>query len=118
MTDYEIVFLASLTTAINNHLQTVKVDVFDADVARLNEGWGDVTNTILTEPLLGGDLQLMVMDVEMSTAIPCKEFESLSCVQTSANVIGASYEVRVFLFVSSMVTIGLRTPPTSSRAST
>ena len=30
--------LASLTTTINDHLQTVKVDVFDPDGARLNEG--------------------------------------------------------------------------------
>ena len=30
--------LASFTTAINDHLQTVKVGIFDADGARLNEG--------------------------------------------------------------------------------
>ena len=35
-------------------LQTPKVHVFDADGARLNKGWGDVTSTILTE------LQLVV----------------------------------------------------------
>ena len=36
-------------TAINDNLQTVKVNVFNADGARLNEGWGDVTKTTLTD---------------------------------------------------------------------
>ena len=43
-----------MTTAINDYLQTVKVDVFDAEGARLNEGWGDVTKTTLTESVPGG----------------------------------------------------------------
>ena len=52
-------------TAINDNLQTVKVNVFDADGARLNEGWGDVTKTTLTESVPGGDPQPMVMDFEV-----------------------------------------------------
>ena len=97
LTDYEIVFLASLTTAINDHLQTVKVDVFDADGARLNEGWGDVTKTILTESVPGGDLQSVVMDFEIVNGDPVQEDLSfvLRAGSASANVIGASYEVCV-----------------------
>ena len=92
--------LASLTTAINDHLQTVKVDVFDADGARLNEGWGDVTKTTLTESVPGGDLQPMVMDFEIVDGDSVQEDLSfvLRTGSASANVIGASYELRVFLF--------------------
>ena len=84
-------------TAINDHLQTVKVDVFDADGARLNEGWGDVT---LTESVPGGDLQPMVMDFKFVDNDSVQEDLSfvLRTGSASANVIGASYELRVFLF--------------------
>ena len=87
-----------MTTAINDHLQTVKVDVFDADGALLNEGWGDVTKTTLTESVPGGDL--MVMDFEIVDGDSVQENLSfvLRTGSASANVIGASYELRVFLF--------------------
>ena len=73
LTDYKIVFLASLTTAIKDHLQTVQVDVFDADGARLNEDWGDVTKTILTESVPSSDLQPVIMDFKIVDGDPVKK---------------------------------------------
>ena len=68
-----MVLLNPFTTAIKDHLQIVKVDVFDADGGRLNE--------------------------DCPRRFRSKDFSFvLRAGSANANVIGASYEFRVFFF--------------------